>query len=112
MHGNIFVADVNNKYRIGQRPHILDTAECSLQFYLLAMNAEHLFFSQSLKSTIFFHLRDVFETFDRLLDCFEVRQHSTKPAVIDEGHAAANRLLANSLTRRTLRTHEQYLAVI
>ena len=47
MNGNILVTDIDDKYGIGQRAHILDTAKRPFQLRLLAMMPQNFLFGQA-----------------------------------------------------------------
>src|SRR5712692_8830382 len=104
---SLLVTDVDHEQRIGPVVQRLDAPEAALQLGELSLEVQGLFLGQLLQAAVFDHRLHFLEPLDRLADGLEVREHPAEPAMIDEGRAAALRLLADDLARLTLGSDEQ-----
>src|SRR5574341_495461 len=110
--GALLVADVDDEQRVRQAAEILDAAERALQLAQLALQAERLLLRHRVERAVLRHLLHFLQPLDGLLDGLEVRQHAAEPAMVDERHAAAQRLFAHDVARLALGADEKYAAAI
>ena len=87
--------------------HVFDTAKVFLQFIHLFFQSDNFFFRQYIKSTVFLHSLDLFQTFDSALDGLEVCQHTTKPSFVYIVHSASLSFCLNSILSLFLCTNEK-----
>ena len=106
------MVDVDNEKDIGNRAHLLDAAQASLELFLLAGEAQYFFLCKSLETTVFCHFLQRHQTLHRLANRFVVREHATQPALTDKRHFATHRVSANRFTSGTLGAYKQDGAAI
>jgi len=106
------VPDVDDEDRVREVLHVLDAAEAALELVHLPAQADHLLLAEALEGAVLGHGLQLAQALDGLPDGAEVGQHPAQPAVVDVGHPAAARLLADDLARGALGAHEQHDAPV
>src|SRR5690625_1511691 len=110
--GNALVVHIDDKQRIGQAAHVLDTADGALQ--LLHVPAAHQCFllGQLVEGAVLSLSLQVAQAADGLPNGLVVGEHAAQPAMADIGHAGTLGLLLDYLARRALGADEENLVAV
>ena len=108
-HGDAFVVHIDDEQRIRQTAHLLDAAEAALQLLHQARLLQRLLLRQHVERAVLGLGLQVRQATDGLPDGLVVGQRAAEPALVDERHADALRLLADDLRGGPLGADEEDL---
>ena len=109
----VLLVGVNDPHGRGNLGHVADTAERTLELFLLTAHHEE-FLLGAARSCHIVEVNELqlLETGDTLGDCLEVGQHAAEPALVHVGHANALSLLLDGRLSLLLRANEKDVATM